>query len=188
MIGDFLMRATLTMLAAAGGLTLAGCTMAGGAGASTAANAPEARAALVDAAGAPKGSASFRQTAGGIEVSVTANGLAPGPKGLHLHMTGRCDAPDFTTAGGHWNPTARKHGTQAPMGPHLGDIPNLMVAADGNATMTAVIAGARLRDGATPLLDADGATLMIHAAADDYRTDPSGNSGARIVCGVVTAA
>ena len=174
-------------LAAAGGLS--GCMMTGDAdmpGAAAAGRA-EASATLVDPTGAARGTARLRQTAAGVEVRVAASGLAPGAKGLHLHMMGRCDAPDFTTAGAHWNPMAKKHGTEAPMGPHLGDMPNLIVGADGSGTITAVMAGARLTDGTTPLLDADGATLMIHAAADDYRTDPSGNSGARVACGVVTA-
>jgi Cu-Zn family superoxide dismutase len=100
-------------------------------------------------------------------------------------MTGECDSPDFSRAGAHWNPSGRLHGSENPQGPHLGDIPNLVVGSDGRGMVEFTIAGAQLESGAHRLLDDDGAAVVIHADADDYRTDPSGNSGARIACGVL---
>lgn len=102
---------------------------------------------------------------------------------VSIYTIGRCDTPGFTSAGPHWNPTGKMHGRDAPNGPHMGDLPNLIAGTDGNGRLEATIPGARLEGGATPLLDADGAAIVIHATADDCRTDPSGNSGARIACG-----
>jgi Cu-Zn family superoxide dismutase len=171
------------------GVAASGCAMNGSAGGDAGAPAgTAARVTLLDAGGASKGTATVRQSGGALKLVVDATGMAPGPKGLHFHTTGRCDAPDFTTAGGHWNPSAMKHGTQSGMGPHRGDLPNIEIGPDGTGHAEATIRGAMLANGSTPLLDADGAALIIHAAADDYRTDPSGNSGARLACGVVTAA
>ncbi len=121
----------------------------------------------------------------GAHVVLEAQGLPSGRYGAHLHMTGRCEGPAFASAGGHWNPTARQHGTQNPQGHHLGDLPNLEVGADGIGRIEFHVAGATLRDGARAILDADGTAVVIHAAADDHRTDPSGNSGDRIACGVL---
>ncbi|WP_165374819.1 superoxide dismutase family protein [Sphingomonas montana] len=168
-------------------VALSGCAMDGGTGRPQGDMAAAgASVMLLDASGAQKGTASLRQTAAGLQMTVTAMGMTLGPKGLHFHMTGRCDAPDFTTAGGHWNPTAMKHGKDSGVGPHGGDLPNIEISADGTGRAETTLAGAMLTGGATPLMDADGAALIIHAAADDYRTDPSGNSGARLACGVVT--
>lgn len=121
----------------------------------------------------------------GVHVRVDASGPAPGHYGAHIHMTGRCDQPGFDSAGGHWNPTARQHGAQNPQGHHLGDLPNLDVGAEGTGRLEYHVSGASLRSGANAILDADGASMVIHAGPDDYRTDPSGNSGARIACGVL---
>ncbi|MBA2920054.1 superoxide dismutase family protein [Sphingomonas sp. MAH-20] len=140
-----------------------------------------AHASLADAAGAPRGSASFVDTASGLEVRVTGEGLPAGPHGVHLHMAGRCDPPDFQSAGAHWNPGMKQHGRDNPQGAHAGDLPNLIAGADGRGTVRFTVPGASLSE----LLDADGAALVVHASADDYRTDPSGNSGGRIACGVV---
>jgi Cu-Zn family superoxide dismutase len=172
------------------GLGASGCAMNGSDVASERGSASEASAkvALMDASGAPKGMATLRQAPGGVMLNVSAMGMAPGPKGLHFHMMGRCDAPDFTTAGGHWNPTAMKHGKDSGVGPHTGDLPNIEIGADGTGRAEAMVPGAMLTGGTSPMMDADGVSLIIHAAADDYRTDPSGNSGARLACGVVTAA
>ena len=116
-------------------------------------------------------------------VSLDASALPPGTHGAHIHMVGRCDAPDFTTAGGHWNPTSKQHGTMNPAGPHEGDLPNLIVGTDGRGTLAITIPGATMAG----LLDADGSAMVVHAGADDLRTDPSGNSGGRIACGVFQA-
>ena len=107
--------------------------------------------------------------------------MPPGTHGAHVHTVGRCDPPAFETAGSHWNPTTMKHGTMNPQGPHQGDLPNLVVDGGGRGTIGATIPGATLAS----LLDADGAAVVIHASADDLRTDPSGNSGGRIACGVL---
>jgi Cu-Zn family superoxide dismutase len=124
------------------------------------------------------------QARSGIEVRVQAAGLPGGHYGVHFHGVGRCEGPDFTSAGPHWNPTGRQHGSLNPAGHHLGDLPNLDVDAQGGGRLEFTIAGAAT-SGADGLFDADGTSLVIHASADDYRTDPSGNSGARIACGVL---
>jgi Cu-Zn family superoxide dismutase len=121
------------------------------------------------------------QTAGGISFHISANGLPHGLHGIHVHAVGRCDPPDFASAGPHWNPGARMHGFNNPAGPHAGDLPNVEVAANGVLSATVTVPGATMAE----LLDADGAALVLHAGADDYVTDPSGNSGARIACAVI---
>jgi Cu-Zn family superoxide dismutase len=123
----------------------------------------------------------------GAEVRVQAAGLAPGRYGVHIHAVGRCQGPRFESAGPHWNPTGRQHGSLNPQGRHLGDLPNIEVDADRAGRLEFAIAGADLENGEHPVFDADGAAIVIHAAPDDYRTDPSGNSGARIACGVLRA-
>jgi superoxide dismutase, Cu-Zn family len=166
-------------------LALAGCATNGTApGGSSAAS---ATAMLTDAGGASKGTASVSQSAEGLRLVVEATGLSQGAHGLHLHMTGRCDPPDFTSAGSHWNPGGKMHGRDNPAGLHLGDLPNLLVGTDGRGRLEVTIPSATLTGGATPLLDADGAALVVHAGPDDYKTDPSGNSGGRIACGVLAA-
>jgi len=184
------MRGTMMGAAMIAGLAVSGCATggAGGADATTAGSGGKASAILRDATGADKGMATFRQQGTGLRVMVSATGMAPGPKGLHFHMTGKCDAPDFTTAGGHWNPSAMKHGKDSGMGPHMGDLPNILIGPDGTGRIEATVPAATLTGGTTPLIDADGAAIIIHAGPDDYRTDPSGNSGARLACGVVTPA
>jgi Cu-Zn family superoxide dismutase len=137
-----------------------------------------------DASGRNIGTLTVTNTPGGLSLTGVVSGLRPGPHGIHFHAIGRCDAPTFESAGPHWNPTHRLHGTLNPQGPHLADMPNLVVVEDGSATVSLLTPGGTLR-GADPLLDSDGATVIIHANEDDYRTDPSGNSGSRIACGVV---
>ena len=121
---------------------------------------------------------------GGITVSGTLRGLPPGEHGIHVHTTGACDAPAFTTAGGHWNPTSKMHGSQNPAGPHLGDMMNITVGADSSVAVQLTTSGGSLH-GADMLMDADGAAVVMHAKGDDYKTDPSGNSGDRVACGVI---
>ena len=140
-------------------------------------------ASLRTAAGADAGRATATEVAGGLRFTLDARGLPPGTHGAHVHTVGRCDAPGFETAGSHWNPTAMQHGTQNPQGPHSGDLPNLIVGADGRGTVGVTIPGATMAG----LLDADGGAMLVHAGADDLRTDPSGNSGGRIACGVFQA-
>ena len=136
--------------------------------------------------GAVAARAMIWQTAAGVEVRVQAAGLPAGHYGVHLHAIGLCEGPAFTSAGPHWNPTARQHGNLNPGGHHLGDLPNLDVDEYGAGRLEFAIAGATT-SGPQGLFDADGTALVIHAAPDDYRTDPSGNSGARVACGVLRA-
>ena len=136
---------------------------------------------LINSAGQTIGTVRAWQTAGGVSFRVTASGLPHGLHGIHVHAVGRCDPPEFTTTGAHWNPANRKHGLNNPAGPHAGDLPNVEVAANGALAATVTLPGATMAD----LLDADGSALVIHAKADDYVTDPSGNSGTRIACAVI---
>lgn len=134
------------------------------------------------------GSAVAGRHGGAMHVSLTVRGFAPGSYAVHLHQIGRCEAPAFASAGAHWNPAERQHGRLNPHGPHLGDLPNLQVRPNGAGRIDFdVPVPAGTVAGANPLLDADGTSIVIHAAADDERTDPSGNSGDRIACGVLTS-
>ena len=145
------------------------------------ATAARAVAMLRTADGAAAGSATATAGADGqVVVALSVQGLPPGQHGVHVHMTGRCDAPTFESAGGHWNPTNATHGLEDPAGQHAGDMPNLTVGADGAGTLEYRLVGGAF-DG---LLDADGSAFVVHAGADDQRTDPSGDSGDRIACGV----
>ena len=121
------------------------------------------------------------ETAGGVTFRIDARGLPLGLHGLHVHQAGRCEGPEFTSAGAHWNPAAAKHGLNNPAGPHRGDLPNVTVTATGVLTESVTLPGARFAD----LADGDGSALVLHATRDDYVTDPSGNSGARIACAVI---
>jgi Cu-Zn family superoxide dismutase len=174
------MRAPASLVPAL--LVLSACTHHGSWGNTS--SGATASAAMRDAAGHDLGTLTIAQTPQGLVTTGTLRGLPPGTHGIHLHAVGRCEAP-FASAGGHWNPAGRQHGFDNPMGPHAGDMRNLTVGADSAATVNVTAANGTLREGATPLLDADGAALVVHAGADDYRTDPAGNSGARIACGVV---
>ena len=136
---------------------------------------------LVNASGQAIGTVTLAQTSGGVTLRVSASGLPHGLHGLHVHGVGRCDPPKFETAGPHWNPADRQHGLQNPQGAHAGDLPNVTVSSSGALTETVVLAGASL----ATLADADGSALVMHANADDYVTDPSGNSGGRIACAVL---
>lgn len=143
---------------------------------------------LVNASGQSIGSVRAWQTAGGVTFRIDAAGLPHGVHGLHIHSVGRCDPPDFASAGPHWNPTGKKHGMSNPEGLHAGDLHNVTVAANGVLGETVTVTGASLTapyDAPGALLDRDGASLVLHAAADDNVTDPSGNSGARIACAVL---
>lgn len=139
--------------------------------------------ALIGASGQVLGQVRMWQTPGGVTFRIGAAGLPHGIHGVHVHAVGRCDPPGFTTSGAHWNPAAKKHGFNNPAGPHAGDLPNVSVAANGVLQEAVALPGASFAS----LLDADGAALVIHARADDYATDPSGNSGDRIACAVISA-
>ena len=138
-------------------------------------------AALTAADGSARGTVAVRSGADGtLLLAISAAGLPTGPHGLHLHEKGLCEGPGFTSAGAHWNPTSRKHGRDNPAGAHLGDLPNLAVNTAGRGAVTVP-----LRVSEQSLRDADGTSLLIHAKGDDYRTDPSGNSGDRIACAII---
>ena len=134
------------------------------------------------------GTATFTQQSDGVRVNVTIKGLPAGKHGIHIHAVGKCEGPDFATAGGHFNPESKQHGAQNAAGPHAGDLPNLVVGADGAGSLQFVDTRVTLDKGAAnSLFDADASALVIHVAEDDEKTDPSGNSGARIACGLVVA-
>lgn len=173
------MRATVVTMVGIGALALAGCAKEMETGMPVA-NGARADAMLRTSTGADVGRATATDVAGGIRYTLDVQGMPPGTHGAHIHMVGRCDAPDFTTAGAHWNPTSMKHGTMNPQGPHEGDLPNLIVGSDGRGTIGVTVPGGSI----ATLLDADGAAIVVHAGPDDLKTDPSGNSGGRIACGV----
>ena len=176
------MHRAMIMAAGAGMLTLAACDRHAMDTGMPVAGAVTATAMLRTAAGAEVGRATAMDVAGGIRYTLDVRSMPSGTHGAHIHTTGRCDAPDFASAGGHWNPTAMKHGTMNPTGPHEGDLPNLIVGNDGHGTLGVTVPGETM----AALLDADGAAIVIHAGPDDLMTDPAGNSGGRIACGVFT--
>lgn len=140
-----------------------------------------------NADGRELGTLALREAGTGIAVSGRLAGLAPGVHGLHLHATGRCNPPAFDSAGSHWNPGERQHGSANPRGPHAGDLPNLTVGEDSAGMVEGTTAAGTLR-GQFPLLDADGAAVIVHSGSDDYQSQPSGNAGNPVACGVVEAA
>jgi len=148
-------------------------------------SAPLARAVLHDAGGQKVGSAVLSQEGDGVVVHLQVHGLPPGRHAFHVHAVGKCDAPDFASAGPHFNPTGKKHGLKNPEGHHLGDLPNLEVGADGKGEARAIVKGASLAAGAGSLFGPQGTALVVHEKADDELTDPAGNAGPRIACGVV---
>jgi Cu-Zn family superoxide dismutase len=145
-----------------------------------------ARATLKDAQGRTLGEVTLREASGGVLLKADLQNVPAGTHAFHIHTVGKCDAPDFTTAGGHFNPTMMKHGLLASGGPHAGDMPNVTVAADGKLSVEVLDANVTLGAGAKSLFDADGSAIVLHAMGDDYTTDPTGNAGGRLACGVVT--
>ena len=138
---------------------------------------------LTRADGSWAGVATISQRRDGVFLKLSAQAPAAGTYGMHLHAVGKCQAPDFTSAGPHWNPDMKQHGHDNPMGAHDGDLPNVNAGADMKITLEYKLKDITL-SGPNGLLDADGGAIVIHEKADDYRTDPSGNSGKRIICGV----
>ena len=163
----------------AGLVLLTGCSLAS----------PESRATaeLKDKDGKTVGRALFRERSDGVLVRLEVKGLTPGSHAVHVHAVGKCEEPAFTTAGGHFNPAGKKHGLKSPAGPHAGDLPNMLVAKDGSARFEAKTDAITLKPGATSIFDSDGSALIIHAVADDYTTDPTGNAGGRAACGLILA-
>jgi Cu-Zn family superoxide dismutase len=132
------------------------------------------------------GNAYFEEEDNGVKVTLALSGIPAGTHGIHIHSVGKCEPPTFESAGPHFNPTNKEHGTLNPKGYHLGDLPNLEIGEDGIVDLNFVAEGVSLQKNVeNSLLDGEGTSLVIHESADDYKTDPSGNSGARIACGVI---
>lgn len=168
--------ATVTASCASGGRAARPRVAAGPVGETAAAT-------LRDRSGAPVGEVQLQQAPHGVVARVRLAGVPPGEHGFHVHQVGKCEPP-FDSAGGHYAPEGRKHGVANPDGMHSGDLPNVHVPAGGTVEITGFLDRVSLR-GENPLLDADGSAFMVHAKPDDYRTDPAGDAGERIACGVV---
>lgn len=132
------------------------------------------------------GVAVLTDTPNGLLIEVDFAGLPAGQHAFHIHETGKCEPP-FESAGGHFNPGSKHHGFEADAGYHAGDLPDIVIPASGSAKVKMFTPNLRLRTGPAKLLDKDGAALVVHAGPDDYKTDPAGNAGDRIACGVVEA-
>ena len=143
---------------------------------------------LKDAKGNDVGTATIVSKGPGVEVKLDLKDLPPGVHAVHFHQKAMCDAPDFKSAGGHFNPTSKQHGFDNPQGHHAGDMMNSTVKENGTAKATVKDEEVVLGTGSEPnsLLSNGGSSIMVHAKADDYKTDPSGNSGDRIACGAIT--
>lgn len=149
-------------------------------------NAPKsAHANLVNGQGMPIGTAAFSATKTGVRIKLNVSNLPPGVHGIHIHAVGKCEGPAFASAGGHLNPDMKMHGKDNPMGPHAGDLLNFTVDAKGKSKATLTADHVILGDGPNSLFHAGGTALVIHQGPDDYKTDPAGNSGNRIACGVI---
>jgi Cu-Zn family superoxide dismutase len=144
-----------------------------------------AKAPLKDAAGKDVGTVDLVQTPHGVLLKMSVKSIAPGEHAFHVHAVGKCEPP-FTTAGGHFNPGSKKHGMEAAEGAHAGDMPNLHVPTSGELVIEIANPSISLVKGQpNSVFDADGSAIVIHAKADDYKSDPAGNAGDRIACGVI---
>lgn len=146
-------------------------------------SAQRANASLRDAKNAVVGLATFTETRFGVLVALNVRDMTPGQHGIHVHAVNKCDPPEFTTAGAHFNPNATQHGAHNPKGPHAGDLPNLVVGKDGTGTLSYVNPYLSMQPGAANSILAS--SLVVHKDPDDEMTDPSGNSGGRIACGLI---
>ncbi|MGA8222168.1 MAG: superoxide dismutase family protein [Candidatus Acidiferrales bacterium] len=144
-----------------------------------------AHADIVNAQGEKIGTAKIVPAKAGVKIELKVEKLPPGTHGFHFHTVGKCEGPDFKSAGGHFNPDSKQHGKDNPAGPHAGDMLNIVAGADGKVKTTITDASVTLGAGPNSLFHDGGTSIMIHEKEDDYKTDPSGNSGARIACGVV---
>jgi len=151
------------------------------------AEALQAEATLVDSQGNEVGKATMEETAKGVKINLTVKNLPPGEHAFHIHEKALCDAPDFKTAGGHFNPFGKEHGLDNPKGPHAGDLPNITVGQDGSGQYEIMAPLVTLKTGEkNSLFHPGGTALMIHKMPDDNVTDPAGAAGPRIACGPIT--
>ena len=145
--------------------------------------AQDAVAELIDGKANPIGTAQLNQLAQGVQIVVAISGLPAGKHALHIHETGECEPP-FESAGGHFNPTGAEHGWDNPAGPHAGDLPNIYVG-EGAVQVEYITDRVTLEDGETSLFDDDGSAIVIHEGQDDYVSEPAGDAGNRLACGVI---
>jgi superoxide dismutase, Cu-Zn family len=154
-------------------------------GATLPATAQTASAVMKNAEGKEVGSVNLTQTPQGVLINASVKGLPPGEHAFHVHAVGKCE-PQFTSAGGHFNPGNKKHGMMSPEGQHAGDMPNLHIPQSGDLVVEVLNTALTLEKGKpNSVFDADGSAVIIHAGSDDYKTDPTGEAGGRIACGVI---
>jgi Cu-Zn family superoxide dismutase len=144
----------------------------------------QAKATLKNADGQTVGDATLTETPNGVLIHVNLTRASTGVHAFHIHETGKCEPP-FTSAGGHFNPAKKQHGLENAMGMHAGDLPNIELPSSGALTFDVVDRDVTLKSGPTSLSDADGSAIVIHERGDDYKSDPAGNAGGRVICGVI---